>query len=312
MDLFHRQRNKYYALIRQWYSDGLLTPDNEIKRKKASQSAKDSLVNYDYILTLQLHEPKYCFSCFSHEFTPVLPLLFTELEKKYLKTLLEQEENRIFKHWIGEDATATLTQYLVGTESFPISFFEDMSKKGQKSTITQFKEIIEIYQGIVEKRLISFIYHGTDGVFHEKQNYYPFQLLFDKENHQWQLLAFTVEDQREVVCNLERMEELTIKNINFSENLQSWLQENRNDEELLLQLRPDKNSIERSFLIFHDYQITPHYDSNQDEYHLSIQFNPHWDTEDLFSKVLSLGSAVKVLSPTTFQQKIIEELKKML
>ncbi len=310
MDLFHRHRSKYYALIRQWYSEGLLAKNQLEARKKSSLSAREDLVHYDYILTLQLHQDNYCFSSLKEGFDPVLPLLFTQIEKKYLKTLLEQP---LFRTWLGEEATAELTQYLVDTQPFPLqSFIQNMHQGGEAFSLNSAETFLHLYQGIVEKRLVSFSYQGTDNIVREQQEYYPYRLLLDKETGLWQLLAFTQNEKTEVVCNLARMNHVTITQHWFSEDLKELLQKNRENQELLLKLRPDKNSIERSFLHFHDYQCTPSYDKAKEEYHIAISYHPDWDEEDLFSKVLSLGSAVEVLEPQSFRTQIIEELKQLM
>lgn len=310
MDLFHRHRSKYYALVRQWYQEGLLQSDQQDARKKASLSARDALVHYDYILTLQLHEKQYCFSSFYQDFDPVLPFLFTDIEKKYLKTLLPDP---LFRQWLGEEPWETLNQYLADSNPFPISqFFQDMTEGGTSFSLQQPQDLILIYDAIVEKRLISFTYCGTDGIHRETQVFYPFRLMLDKETGLWQLLAFTQENQLEVVCNLARMSNLQALEEWFSQDLQEILDKNRENQILSLKVRPDLNSIERTFLYFHDYQCHPHYDKKKEEYFLDISYHPRWDEEDLFAKVLSLGAAVEVLKPLEFREKIKEELKQML
>lgn len=310
MDLFHRHRSKYYALIRQWYQEGLLQSNQQESRKKASFSARDALVHYDYILTLQLHENQYCFSSFYEDFDPVLPFLFTDIEKKYLKTLLPDP---LFRQWLGEEAWKTLENYLSDCNPFPIfDFFQEMTLGSTSFSLENPRDLILLYNAIVEKRLIAFSYCGTDGIPRETQEYYPFRLMLDKETGLWQLLAFTKEEKFEVVCNLDRITNLQALEDWFSQDLQEILDKNRENQILSLKVRPDFNSIERTFLHFHDYSCSPHYDKKNDEYSLDISYHPRWDEEDLFSKVLSLGSAVEVLKPAYFRGKITDELRKML
>lgn len=306
MDLFHRHRSKYYALIRHWYSEGLLSTGKEEERKKASLSAKDSLVSYDYILPLALHEEKYCFSSLYEHFDPVLPFLFTTIEKRYLKTLLK---NPLFQHWLGEEAMEHLNSYLLDTAAFP-DFFQDMSQGGEKFPLPNPEMFLAMYESIIEKRMISFSYRGSYGNKYKKKDYFPYRLLLDKETGLWQILVFSKNQKKEFICNLERIRDFSLTEEWFSDDLQGYLNKNREERCLVLKLRPDKNSIERSFLLFHDYLSNPSYDKEKDRYTLSIPYYPKWEEEDLRSKVFSLGSAVEVLEPQEFRDKIIEEIKK--
>ncbi len=310
MDLFHRHRSKYYALLRQWHREGLLHAGQEEQRKKASLLARDSLVHYDSISILPLHEEQYCFSSFHEDFDPILPLFFTKIEKQYLKTLLPDP---LFRQWMGAEALADLEEFLSGSQPFPVEeFFRDMSQGGLSYALERPADLILIYESIVEKRMIAFSYYGTDGIQREKQLYFPYRLMLDKETGMWQLLAFTYEHRYEVVCNLERMSELSDTEEWFSEDLQELMSKNRENQVLSLKVRTDMNSIERTFLSFHDYPRNPRYDRKKEEYYLDITYNPMWDMEDLFTKVMSIGGAVEVLSPPSFREKVREELGRML
>lgn len=314
MDLFHRYRNKFYAIIRQWYSDGLLESDKGKEREEAYETAKKFLVHYSdkNIAERTFNDEKYCFSSLE-DFSPELPFLFTALEKKYLKTLLN---NEIFRNFIDADMVDILTEYLVDVGEFPLEdFFQNMAECQADFSFEHTENVLLLYQGIVEKRMVSFDYRGTDGDFYENQELFPFRLMYDKEFGMWQLLSFTKKEKEEVICNLERMGKVTLTEEWFSEDLQTLLETNREDNILKLRLKKDSNSynaIERCFLLFHDYQCTPDYDSKKEEYYLSISYHKKWDSEDLLSKVLSLGSAVEVLEPLAFREDIINELRLML
>ncbi len=308
MDLFHRHRSKYYALVRHWYSQGILENQEQLKNASAI-AARDFLDSHDAISTLKLHEKEYFLSSLSPDFDPVLPLLFTSIEKRYLKTYLNSP---LFTHWLGTEATCALSQYLHDTSPFPFEdFFQNMNRNGEAVLQPPWEHIVFLYESIIDKRMVSFAYEGTDGVSHQKQNYFPYRLMLDKELDLWQLLAFTQEEKLEVVCNLVRMVDLSETEEFFSEDLQVYLQQNREKQNLLLRLRPTFSGLERCFLLFHDYPCEPSYDKKREEYHLSIQYNPDWDTEDVFTKILSLGSAIEVLQPKEIRDMVISELEKM-
>lgn len=309
MDLFHRYHSKYYGLVRQRYQEGLLEPGQEENRKKSALQARETLFHYD-IYHLQLYRPEYCFSSLVEEVD--LPWLFTHNQRRYLKTLLTEP---VFVEFIGEEGEKALQNYLSDDNPFPKGdFIRDMSRKTQENPPTDPKMIHTLYHAILQKKMLHFGYHGTNGLHHAPQNYFPYRLLYDKERHIWQLVAFPVQkadSHFEVICNLSRIEELTVTEEVFSQDWGASCRHNRENQVLSLGLRPDYNSIERCFLLLQDYESNSYYDSQAQEYILEVQYHPAWEREDLCSKILSLGMAVEVLSPPDFQEAVKEEVRSM-
>ncbi len=217
------------------------------------------------------------------------------------------------REWIGQETCQRLENYLAETSPFPQEdFFRDMTKGDWQPPPVPPETIALLYQAIQEKKMISFDYTGTDGTSYQGQHYLPFRILLDKEWNLWQLLAFQRDSKAEILCNLHRIQNLTIHETSFPQNLAEYLQENREGNTLVLKLSPDQNSIERSFLLFHDYRKTASHQKEPEEYTLSIPYYDQWDEEDLFAKVLSLGSAVEVLEPPAFREKIIDQVRRMI
>lgn len=80
-------------------------------------------------------------------------------------------------------------------------------------------------------------------------------------------------------------------------------------EPLVLHLREKNNALERCFALFASYdkeveQVAPK------EFLLKIFYYGHFDEEELFLSILSLGSAVEVVAPSRVRSRVIEDLQK--
>lgn len=82
------------------------------------------------------------------------------------------------------------------------------------------------------------------------------------------------------------------------------------ERELKLQIKPKYNTVVRCFLLFASYKKEGIYYDAKNEYHLKVTYYD-FDETDIIENIISLGSAVTVLSPKPLQTKIIQRLKQM-
>lgn len=180
----------------------------------------------------------------------------------------------------------------------PEIFGRDTLQEPMRSCLEKFQ------QALVKQQPICLTYLDRYDLYAQ-----PFRLEYHAQKHYFSYIVY------EELRGFQRINATAIKEIvflsgppignNLSEKFQKFL--NQHKTSLTLALSPKWNAVERCFLLFSSYEKEAVYEEDTDRYQLMLYFYD-FDTEDVLNDIISLGSAVTLISPENLRQRIIKRL----
>ena len=224
---------------------------------------------------------------------PDLPL--TVLEKRFLKSLLSDPRIQLFS---PETEGLSDVEPLFDADTF---YYFDRYLDGDPYTdpsyIQNFKTVLT---ALKEKRYLYLSYHGKGGV--RSFCVLPLQLEYSPKDDKFRLLAF---DRKYQTINLSR-----ILDCSMGQRAKEPSLPPRAKETVVLSVTDVKNALDRVMLHFsHLEKETVRLD--KDRYRMTLRYDPEDETE-MVIRILSFGSAVKVLEPDDMIQRIKQRIEKQM
>lgn len=166
-----------------------------------------------------------------------------------------------------------------------------------------------IWQAMGSQKQLSYTYITTSGkVFQDTAA--PCRLEYDCAQHRIRLILWHARENRAIKLNINRFKELQIASEEYTpaidKSFTDFLADNT--AQVVLELRQKNNAVDRCFALLGSYHKQAIYDEENNIYRLVIQYY-RFDETEILDYILSLGSAVTVVSPQALRSRVIERLQ---
>lgn len=241
-----------------------------------------------------------------------VPFRATSCELRWLKTLLEDETAAFLLDGTLRDC---LRKRLETVPAFPREIWTVRCDKGDEALSLQ-KHLAEFWFALRRGRMVSYINIDGKGRRRAQAAAAPCRLEYDAAANRYRAIFWILEDARRpgengraVKVNFSNLEDLQCLEeaapADTEEKFLAFLERRR--RQCHLQLLNKRNAVSRSFRLFAPYDKEASYDEANDTYALTVHYYS-FDYEEIRRKILSLGSAVIVLSPQKLRQNIMNTL----
>lgn len=226
-------------------------------------------------------------------------------EKQWLKTLLE---DKAFTFLLSPKLHQKLELSLQDIFPLaPILTAEDIRPQGDISDKGPLHTILARFQqSLVQDQQINLTLRTCPD---ESFNCIPFRLEYDVAAKRFSFWITTTDDAaflRIPAAEVSEINMLSAKAPDRTAAFEIFLK--NHEQEVLLKVRPKYNNVVRCFLLFASYQKESTYQEQADEYRLKVHYYD-FDEPEVLQNIISLGSAVTVLSPAPLRDKVIHRLK---
>lgn len=139
----------------------------------------------------------------------------------------------------------------------------------------------------------------------------PFKIEYCVTTNSFNFIMWNDERKWTFKSDIATITKIDILKESIDENVVSKAQEyveslRANAEPIRLRIQPKNNALVRCFLLLAAYEKDLTQVENDDSFIIDIYHRTHFDEEDILQTVLSLGSAVTVISPPKFREKTID------
>lgn len=243
-----------------------------------------------------------------------LPFLLTMPEKRWLRTLLDDE---IFCSLLGSELEVKLLELLVDVKPFPWqSIIIERGFRDNPSLVALcLKENLKIiFEALQKNQLLEYKNLTASGKEYSGLCK-PEKIVYSPYLRNFQLSAINLSDNPEEI-SLQRM---TIANLSelhavddsfpITTTTAKLLAKKRRPETLRLAIKPvvSFNDVERAFLLFSTHEKSGYYNEAENIYYLDVKFYS-FQVNSLIRKILSLGRAAVVLEPYFIRESILRRL----
>lgn len=243
-----------------------------------------------------------------------LPFLLTIPEKRWLRTLLDDE---IFCSLLGSELEAKLLGLLEDVKPFPWqSIIIERGFRDNPSLIVPcLKENLKIiFEALQNNRLLEYKNLTASGKEYSGLCK-PEKIVYSPYLRSFQLSAINLSNNPDKISlqrmNISNLSELRGVDDKFSltTTVIELLAKKRRPETLRLAIKPvvSFNDVERAFLLFSTHEKSGYYNEAENIYYLDVKFYS-FQVNALIRKILSLGRAAVVLEPDFMRESILRRL----
>lgn len=155
---------------------------------------------------------------------------------------------------------------------------------------------------IRQDKWIAFDNITADGIEYKNQHIKPQKIEVAVTTDEYYVSGYSKESGRLIKCNLDRM--VIHGTISGNEiDIIPFLEEKRSGEPIRLRIENSKGATDRAFNMFSSYEKDGFYDKKTGYYILDIHYY-QFEERALIEKILSLGAAAIVVSPSNIVEKI--------
>lgn len=228
---------------------------------------------------------------------PSTPL--TNLQKSWLKALLTDPKIKLF----DPDMTGLEDVEPLYTADDFIYFdrYSDSDPFDDEEYIKSFRTTL---RAIKEKRVLELSYTDKAG-----EEYtilcVPINMEYSSKDDKFRMIA--ISDDKTIILNMARVKNTILREMSTPDEVSAPTRDKR---VIVLELEDVNNALERAMIHF-SYLEKETIKLSESRYQLTIRYFRE-DEAELLIQILSFGSALKVLSPDTFINKLRERLAKQL
>ena len=244
-----------------------------------------------------------------------IPFLLTTPEKRWLRTLLEDDE--IFSFLLGAQLTAKLKALLSDIAPFEWKkiIVERGCRENSELQLPHLKSNLKLIFDALQKNALLEYKNSTASGKIICGLCRPKTLIYSPYLRNFQLSAIDLRDepeksslQRMTVSNLSELK-IVDDNGALAPSQEKLLAKKRRHETLKLAIKPvvGFNDIERAFMLFSTHEKSGRFDANKNIYYMDVKFYS-FQVSSLIRKILSLGEAAVVLSPKFMRDSILRRL----
>ncbi len=232
-----------------------------------------------------------------------IPCLPTNYELSWLKNMLTDDE---FSFLLPSELRRDLTHRLEHISPlYPVKKWKKIHALGDdtQQPVLQ-KHLATIQTAFQKKCCLQYINIDLQKKQHSGTAA-PCRLEYDLSNNVYHLIIWNDLEERAIKLTVNKLESLALSPHPLPKNLDQKLTSffATHKTQATLRLRNKLNAVERCFALFSSYDKES-YLEDDDTYILIITYYT-FDHYDITNKILSLGSAVTVISPSDLRKKII-------
>lgn len=327
MELFHEYKNKYFHLVLKILNscrDGLekediikIIEDEEYEEKLITKDFKtfEGMILNEYEdnnLNLLKNKGQVYYSVLSSEDRIPIKIRFSNIEKTWLKGMLEDERARKF---LGEKITNILEKNLEDVKEGSNKIIEFTNKNTnefecdmKKLTETFFK----ILNAIKNNKLIKYTNVDRNKNEYKDKIAVPLRIEYSIKDDKLRASVYSVDENRDIMINLHTLKKVDIIEENFDLNRDEIIRKIKErkycEEPVTIILKDKKGAMERCFMSFSSFERSSKL-IDKDTYEIDIYYYAFQETE-VISKIMSLGPYVTVMAPEKIRKCVIEKIKK--
>ncbi len=329
MELFNEVKNRYFQLVFRIINEcaqGREKADiirivdmGEFEQKligKNQQSFSDIILNKGNkaeALNLLREREGLFYPCIDSKGEAPLPVRLTNLEKAWLKALLQQQEVSLL---LGKNTLDKLNKELEDFDS-PIrqEYIETTNtvKLPEISQRENYEENIRlIVQALTDEKPIRYTNVDRNGNIHADKLALPVNLEYSMRDSRLRVSLYSIDESRPIMANIFSLSSVAIVDENVGidrETAKKLLFEQKySDQPVILEVTDLNTAMERCFMCFSGMERTAR-ELGNNKY--EIRFNYYlFEEESIIQNILSLGPYVKVISPQAMANKVVERVKK--
>ncbi len=165
-----------------------------------------------------------------------------------------------------------------------------------------------IWRALREQKKLHYI--NIDGLNRRREyTQEPCRLEYDAAENRYRIIFWNREENRAISALVSRLISVSMTDEPIASDInllfRTFLNERR--EKFTLRLKKKNNAVDRCFSLFSSYDKDAYMDDDG-TYVITIYYYA-FDKEEICRKILSLGSAAVVISPTKLREEIIDRLK---
>jgi len=329
MELFNEVKNRYFQLVFRIINecaDGKLKSDvlklideGEFEQKvigKNQQSFADLVLNRcdeDENLNLLKEKEGLFYPAFNDAGKLPIPVRFTNIEKAWLKAILEVDGVRMIlsnetidklKKELGDVDTPIKKEYFELTNTIKLPQLDNKEKYVQN-----FKIILE---ALMNEKPIR--YSNTDkyGNVYSDKLAVPVGIEYSMRDARFRLSLYCLDDKRPIMANIFSLSDVRIVDeevgINREAAKKILFEQKYSEEPVVLEVTDKKAAMERCFMCFSGMERTARSLGNN-KYEIRLNYYL-FEEDNIVRSIISLGPYVKVLSPQSIADKVIDKVKK--
>ncbi len=246
--------------------------------------------------------------------SPYMPLSL--LERRWLKTILADKRIRLFFPDSGMEKSSEqgaelpheIEQMLEGVEPLflpeDIVYFDQYLDGDNYDDTEYIRNFRTVLAAIQEKRKIDISFTGGRGK-HHRWNCIPIHLEYSAKDDKFRLAIDSPHEQRYI--NMARVITVSARGKYRPEELHRNF---RGKEKLVLELTDERKALERAMLLFSYLKKETRKISDR-KYSITL-FYDNDDATEILIRVLSFGPMIKVISPDSFKNLLLERIRKQL
>ena len=242
----------------------------------------------------------------------VPPILLSLMEKRYLHTLLKQ---KLIIQLLGKERSEKICEGLKDSPAYSwgsMLIERGMQKDDDLIIPENFDKIRVIRQAIAKGSCLSY-QNSTQGKIYEGVCK-PYRIMYSAKMKKLQLITVTQpegeKEERLVLMNLSSLSKLQPVNDSLASADVTKMLNAKRTLSIKLRLRnlPARgNSVERAFMLFSTYTKNGQMDDNGI---YSMQIDAYdFELNEILEKILSLGQAVEVVSPTDLRNEVAARIR---
>lgn len=236
-----------------------------------------------------------------------IPILPSRTELRWLKTMLTDSGNDFL---LSMHLREKLLAKLKDVPAYPLStVWQKRQLKGEDTTSPDIRNtLVTICQALRSRRNVTLKYKDWKGTTCNG-TFSPCRLEYNTYTNRFHLLAWEQSDERVLHLSISGLLEIHLDNTciptDIPDKFTIYLEKLKCQADLTL--TDTKNAIERCYAMFTAFDKTAFIDE-KGIHHLSIIFYS-FEREEIIRRILSLGPAATLISPSDMRQEIIKRLR---
>jgi hypothetical protein len=332
MELFNEVKNRYFHIVLAVLNqceEGLSKEDIiKIVDKEAFQ---EKLIGKDFQtfegLLLNEYEDKenYNLLKFKHglfypnsrvDNKPPIPVRLTNIEKAWLKNLLQEPNLSLFL------SDSTIDKLREALREFQAPSTREIIEATNKSMLPELSDIKQyeanfrtLLKAILEEKPIKYCNVDRFGTEYCGKSSLPLRLEYSLKDGRFRVSMYSLDDKRHIMAKVGTLKEIKIednKELEMDrEAAIKLLHEDRYSKEpIVLEVTDKKGAMERCFMSFSEIERGSRCIC-EDKYELKLSYYS-FEEEEVIRKILALGPYVKVISPQRIVEEVVNRIKKAL
>ena len=237
-----------------------------------------------------------------------IPVLFTAVEKVYLKSILNSRYAGIF---LDGGIIDGLMEYLRDVPDIDFDDIFQFAGVTGRRDISEYeiKNIRTILAAIAEKKELKYSNKARNGYVYSDMSCYPVRLEYSLIQDEFSVSVWSASESRPVKLIVSTMYDVSVGDNSWNKDLspQEMMQKHLDQEPLIVEVSDEKNAIERFIYSFSMYDKRS--ELIDDKKLRIILYYYDFDQFEIANNLLSFGTSVKVVSPPKMIEKLTERIK---